>query len=121
MKTKEQKTDSGFVKIHKEAIANIALLAAKDTQGVLGTTAGGLIGRTLKFIGKEKIDQGIKVELQENSVRIKIGIVVEYGISIPDVATAVQDNVKRQVENMTGLSPVEVNVDVQRIDVKKLP
>lgn len=38
-----------------------------------------------------------------------------YNVRIPDVATKIQENVKRAIENMTGLKVVEINVHVQGI------
>ena len=43
-------------------------------------------------------------------------IIIKYGERIPDVAIAVQENVKKQIETMTGLSVIEVNVHVQGVD-----
>ena len=39
-------------------------------------------------------------------------VIIEYGYSIPEVSHAIQDNVKRTIEVMTGLDVVEVNVHV---------
>ena len=36
---------------------------------------------------------------------------------IPEVALAVQENVKQAIETMTGLSVVEVNIHVQGVGV----
>ena len=40
---------------------------------------------------------------------------MKYGIRIPEVALAAQENVKRAIETMTGLSVIEVNVHVQGV------
>ena len=40
---------------------------------------------------------------------------MKYGVRIPDVALAVQENVKQAIETMTGLSVVEVNVHIQGV------
>jgi uncharacterized alkaline shock family protein YloU len=40
---------------------------------------------------------------------------VEYGVRIPDVATRVQENVKRSVESMTGLECVQINIHIQGV------
>ncbi|MGB4140454.1 MAG: Asp23/Gls24 family envelope stress response protein, partial [Limnochordia bacterium] len=39
-------------------------------------------------------------------------IIVNYGISIPEVARNIQNNVKQAIEGMTGLDVVEVNIHV---------
>lgn len=42
-----------------------------------------------------------------------------YGISIPETCRAVQENVKKAIETMTGLRVVEVNVHVQAVKFEK--
>jgi uncharacterized alkaline shock family protein YloU len=49
---------------------------------------------------------------------LDLDIVVEYGVSIVEVARAVRENVVAAVERMTGLEVVEVNVAVGDV---KLP
>ena len=46
-------------------------------------------------------------------------MIVEYGVQIPEVAWNVQENVKKSVETMTGLSVVEVNIYIQGIEFHK--
>ena len=49
---------------------------------------------------------------------LDLEIVVDYGVSITDVARAVRENVIAAVERMTGLEVVEVNIAVSDV---KLP
>ena len=46
-------------------------------------------------------------------------LIVEYGARIPDIAWEVQNKVKTQVESMTGLKVVAVNVIVQGVNFPK--
>ena len=48
---------------------------------------------------------------------VDLYIIVKYGVRIPDVALAVQENVKQAIETMTGLTVVEVNIHVQGVGV----
>ena len=50
---------------------------------------------------------------------IDVSIVIQYGVFIPRVAQNVQSQVKRQVEESTGLDVLEVNVHVVGIDKVK--
>jgi len=60
-------------------------------------------------------DDGVKVEVGEKEAAVDLYIIVQYGIRIPEVALAAQENVKRAIETMTGLTVVEVNVHVQGV------
>jgi uncharacterized alkaline shock family protein YloU len=60
----------------------------------------------------------VKAEVGEVQTAIDLDIVVEYGVSITEVAHAVRENVVAAVERMTGLEVVEVNIAVGDV---KLP
>ena len=59
--------------------------------------------------------QGVSVEVGERQAAIDIDVVVEYGVSIPDVSQAVRENVIQRVEKMTGLEVTEVNISVDDV------
>jgi len=54
-------------------------------------------------------------EAGEKEAAVDLYIIVKYGIRIPEVALAAQENVKRAIETMTGLTVIEVNVHVQGV------
>ncbi len=56
--------------------------------------------------------RGVKAEVGEVQTALDLEIVVDYGVSISDVAGAVRENVIAAVERMTGLEVVEVNIAV---------
>lgn len=60
----------------------------------------------------------MKVEVGEVQTALDLEIVVDYGVSINEVAHAVRENVIAAVERMTGLEVVEVNIAVSDV---KLP
>ena len=51
----------------------------------------------------------------------RLSIVVEYGVEIPSLCEKIQANVKKAVETMTGLRPVEINVHIQGVRLAKEP
>ena len=62
--------------------------------------------------------RGVKAEVGESQTALDLEIVVDYGVSIADVARDVRENVVAAVERMTGLEVVEVNIAVSDV---KLP
>jgi uncharacterized alkaline shock family protein YloU len=57
----------------------------------------------------------VKVEVGERQTAIDLDLVVEYGVSVMDVAQDVRENVVGAVERITGLEVVEVNVTVNDV------
>ena len=111
------KTDNGLgtIKIADEVVSIIAGLAATEIDGIAGMS-GGLVGGIAEMLGRKNFSKGVKVEVGEKEAAVDLFIIVKYGVRIPDVALAAQENIKRAIENMTGLSVVEVNVHVQGVN-----
>jgi uncharacterized alkaline shock family protein YloU len=61
------------------------------------------------------VGRGVKVEVGEKQTAIDLDLVVEYGVSITDVAADVRENVIGAVERITGLEVVEVNIAVNDV------
>lgn len=104
----------GSVRIADEVVSIIAGLAATEVKGIAGMS-GGLVGGIAEMLGKKNFAKGVKVEVGEKEAAVDLYIIVEYGVRIPDIALNVQENVKKAIENMTGLSVVEVNIHVQGV------
>ena len=106
----------GDVRISDEVVANIAVIAAKEVDGVAGVAgkSGELITKaTIKNFGKS-----VRVEMCERLVSVDMALIMKYGYSLPKTASLVQDRVKSAIESMTGLEVADVNVRIEGIDVK---
>ena len=104
----------GTIRIADEVVSIIAGLAATEIDGIAGMS-GGVVGGIAEMLGRKNFSKGVKVEVGEREAAIDLYIIVKYGVRIPDVALAAQENIKQAIENMTGLSVVEVNVHVQGV------
>ena len=102
------------IKISNDTIATYAGIAVSEVNGVYGM-AGTFAGITEAISGKKNFAKGIKVDVDDQKVKIDVNIIVEYGARIPDVAFDIQTRVKKSVEAMTGLKVLEVNVNVQGV------
>lgn len=110
--------DYGSVKISEEVVAIIAGIAATDVPGVAGMS-GGIAGGIAEILGRKNLSKGVKVEVGEKEAAIDLYIIVEFGARIPQVAWDIQEKVKTEVQSMTGLNVVEVNIHVQGVDFDK--
>lgn len=108
------RTDVGAVKIADEVVAIITGLAATEVKGVAGMS-GGVVGGIAELVGRKNPAKGVKVEVGEKEAAVDVYVIVEFGARIPEVAHDIQRNVKKSIENMTGLSVVEINVHVQGV------
>lgn len=112
--TKGTSNELGTIRIADEVVSIIAGLAATEVEGVAGMS-GGIASGIAETLGRKNFSKGVKVEVGEKEAAIDLYIIVKYGVRIPDIALNVQEAVKAAIENMTGLSTVEVNVHVQGV------
>lgn len=110
--------DYGQINISNDVVATIAGIAAMEVSGVSGMS-GGIAGGIGEKLGRKNLSKGVKVEVGDTNTTIDLYIVVEYGSKIPEIAWKIQENVKREVESMTGLEVLEVNINVQGVNMEK--
>lgn len=115
-KTENSENTENGIEISNDVIAVIAGVAVSEVQGVASMSGGFAGGITEVLSGKKNMAKGIKVDKTENTAKIDVNIIVEYGSRIPDVAFEIQNRVKKSVESMTGFKVEEVNVHVQGVD-----
>lgn len=102
--------DNINLSISEEVVATIAEKVVLNVAGVFSLSGG------LNVLGKKIGTQGIKVDISKKDVSLDIYIVVNYGVKIPDIAWEIQDKVKKELENMTGMTVTTVNVHIQGIN-----
>ncbi|KAE8559358.1 Asp23/Gls24 family envelope stress response protein, partial [Paenibacillus polymyxa] len=80
--------------------------------------SGGFAGGFAELLGRKNLSKGVKVEVGQREAAVDVSVIIEYGNRLPEVAAAIQHNVKRSIENMTGLNVVEVNVQIHDVQFK---
>ena len=113
-----EKDQIGEVQIADEVVAIIAGLAATEVDGV-DSLAGNMSNEIVGKLGMKNLSKGVKVEVTEEHVSVNISMNLKYGYSIPKVCETVQDKVKNAIENMTGLTVLDVNIKIAGINVEE--
>jgi len=108
----------GEVQIADEVVAIIAGLAATEVTGV-ASMAGNITNELVGKLGMKNLSKGVKVDVLDTSVSVDLSLNMEYGYSIPEVCAQVQERVKTAIENMTGLSVIDVNVKIAGVNIDK--
>lgn len=108
----------GSVQIADDVVAMIASLAATEVEGVSAMT-GNITNELMSRVGVKNLTKGVKVDVQEDRVKVDLAVTLEYGYNIPATSQRVQLKVKSAIENMTGLSCNDVNIRISGISIKK--
>ena len=104
--------ENGNVMISEDVIATIVAHALAEVDGIgsMGSTPGIVIA---DFAAKKNWSKSLKILIAEdNTVSIDCSIMIAYGHSVVDVASAVQQTVTANVESMTGVKVDVVNVNI---------
>lgn len=111
-----EKDQIGEVQIADEVVAIIAGLAATEAEGV-DSLAGNMSNELVGKLGMKNLSKGVKVDVTEEHVSVNMSLNLKYGYSIPKVCETVQEKVKNAIENMTGLTVLDVNIKIAGINV----
>lgn len=119
MNTGYENINLGDIRVDNEVIKNISIKAATEIQGVHELRRGRVRDTWSALTGKAPAI-GARLEFRNNTdLKIKLELLVEYGVNITDAASAVQENVKKAVEYMTGLNVVNVTVNIVGMHIRK--
>ena len=113
-----EKEMMGEVRIADEVVAIIAGLAATEVDGV-DSMAGNITNDLVGKLGLKNLSKGVKVDVTEEHVSVDLSLNIKYGYNIPDVSERVQDRVKSAIENMTGLTVLDVNIRIAGVNINE--
>ena len=111
-----EKDKIGEVQIADEVVAIIAGLAATEVEGV-DSMAGNITNELVGKLGMKNLSKGVKVDVTEEHVSADLSLNIKYGYNIPQVCEKVQERVKSAIENMTGLTVLDVNVKIAGVNI----
>jgi len=103
----------GNIKISHDVVAAVTKNATLEVDGVNSVSPGNIGIKSL--LTRTNYIRPIKIDIHEGVAHIQVSIIVDAAKRIPDLANAVQLNVKNAVQNMTGLTVSGVDVIITGI------
>ncbi|MCR5590079.1 MAG: Asp23/Gls24 family envelope stress response protein [Lachnospiraceae bacterium] len=108
----------GDVRISDEVVANIAVIAAGEIEGVSYVIGESKPNEFKNIVGIKNYSKDLRVEVCDRIVSVDMAIAVKYGFSLPAVGKAVQERVRTSIESMTGLEVSDINIRIACVDLK---
>ena len=108
--------NGGSVRISPEVVSTIAAIAAEETDGVASLYASFPDTIAEKFGSKKR---GVKLEMTPKTAVVDLYIVIKYGYKVREVSERIQESVKNNIETMTGLSVLGVNIHIEGVAFEK--
>ncbi len=97
----------GNVNISNEVIASIAGMAATQCYGLVGMSSRRFQDGIAGLLGKDNLSKGVEVVVENGTIKLRLFIVVEYGIRIVEVARTIMETVKFFVEDSTEMKVLD--------------
>lgn len=113
------KVQSGILKVSEDVITTIVKLATLEVDGVHSLACANCNYKGI--LGKFNNGSTIRIRLVGDVVEISVGIIVKAGNNVVRLAETIQENIKSNVQTMTGITVARVNVNIHGIvfdDVK---
>ena len=112
--------NNGTVSFATDVIATIVGLATTEVEGVNSMYGGSTTSLADIFTRRSNntkgLTRGVRVDMADNALSVAVSIIVDYGFPVPEIARSIQENVKKAVETMSGLTVTNVNVHVQGVN-----
>lgn len=115
MKDETVRNKFGAVQMNENVIAVIAGLAATEVKGVK-CLAGGIDHDRITHEDGRNLTRALRVALQDGKIALKVAVVLDGTVGVPDMARSLQDKVKNSVEIMTGNEVTSVDVMVTGVE-----
>lgn len=110
-------TELGKIVISEELLATLAGYAAIECYGLVGMSSRKIKDGISELLGRDNLGKGVEILMDDDRLVVELHIVVSYGTKIREVANNVMEKVKYTLENITGLTVSQVNVNVQGVQV----
>ena len=110
---KSKPVNTNSLKISEDVIAKIVEVSVNDIKEVKGITKSGFDISGLLL--KSDCRSDIEINVNGESVEIALGVTVDAACRVKSVAEKIQQKVKDEVQNMTGIIVTRVNVNIDGI------
>jgi len=107
----------GRMIITDRAIGDIVGWTVLECYGVVGMASPNLRRGVAALLSRDRLHQGIRVEQDHDQLRVKLYIIVEYGLNVAEVAGNVRSQVAYNVERMVGRPVTALQIYVQGVRV----
>lgn len=108
----------GKIEVAPQVLEIIAGIAARNVDGV-ARMRGSFANSVNELFGRKERGKGVKLTFSDADLMADVYVYLNYGVSVPQVAMAIQEQVKQQLLVMTDLHVQEVNVHIEGVIPEK--
>jgi len=109
----------GELTYEDKVIQKIVGIALESVDGLLTVDGGFFSNIAGKLVNTDDVTSGINVEVGKKQVAVDLDIVAEYGSDMTTIYDQIKEVVSTQVNKMTNLDVIEVNVNVADVKTRE--
>ena len=109
----------GELTYEDKVIQKIVGIALESVDGLLTVDGGFFSNIAGKLVNTDDVTSGINVEVGKKQVAVDLDIVAEYGSDMTTIYDQIKEVVSTQVNKMTNLEFIEVNVNVADVKTRE--
>ncbi len=111
------KNELGTIAITEDVLLKVAGYAALECYGIVAMSSKRAKDGLVEWLGRETLTKGVQLRMSEEMIDVDLFIIVEYGISIAAVCSAITETVRYKMESMTGVKVRHVNITVEGVRI----
>lgn len=97
-------------------LAELAGLAALECYGIVGMTHPHLRASVAQILSRDKLTKGVKIKEDDSQkIKVELGVIIEYGVNLVEVARNLIDRVKYEIKKYTDVEIESVDIFIQGI------
>lgn len=102
----------GKVTIAPDVLLTIAKLSALGVPGVARTSP---IPGGVNRLFQRGLGDGVRIEVKDQAVAVELHLIVQHDTNVRDVSRAVQAEVARAIQEMVGMTVLNVDVHIDDV------
>lgn len=112
------KNPNDAVTVAPGVIVTIVQIAALNVEGVVAMSS--VPGSMDRWLRRSSAHDGVRLSLEEGSVRVDIYLLADVSRSLFETCRAVQEAVARTIKEYVGMDVIAVNVHIDDVEFPKL-
>ena len=105
--------------LEDKVVEKIAAICAQNVDGILGMDGSVMDNLTETFSSGENLTKGISAEVGEKQVALDMDVFLEFDSNAQAIFKQLCEKISAQIERMTGLQLVELNMHVKDVLTKR--
>ena len=111
----KQQTEHGMINISTQVIAGIVSECANNCFGVRGMAYTSVTDGLVHLLYRDNFKKGVRITATEKGVNVELHIVVRYGVNISATGESIANEIRYNVEKLTGAAVDRITICVDGI------